>query len=110
MELLLGQGDQRRGVVGDRAGVQGLEQGGLGDQRLAGAGRGADEHALLGREPGEQGLFLHRVGRVGQLGQVLLGQLVAGCTRSGHGFPYWRVRNRKRKPRLAVSQSLLKCL
>ena len=38
-ELLLGQGDQRRGVVGRRAGVQGLEQGRLGDQRLAGAGR-----------------------------------------------------------------------
>ena len=39
LELLLGQGDQRRGVVGDGAGVQRLEQGGLGDQRLAGAGR-----------------------------------------------------------------------
>ena len=39
LELLLGQGDQRRGVVGPRAGVQGLEQGRLGDQRLARAGR-----------------------------------------------------------------------
>ena len=39
VELLLGQGDERRGVVGDGAGVQRLEQGGLGDERLAGAGR-----------------------------------------------------------------------
>ncbi len=37
-EFLLGQGDQRRGVIGDGAGVQGLEQGRLGDERLAGAG------------------------------------------------------------------------
>ena len=45
--------------------MQGLEQGGLGDERLAGAGRGADEDALLGGEPGEQGVFLHGVGREG---------------------------------------------
>ena len=38
-EFLLGQGDQRRGVVGHLAGVQGLEQGRLGDERLARAGR-----------------------------------------------------------------------
>ena len=37
-ELLLRQGDQRRGVVGRGASVQGLEQRGLGDERLARAG------------------------------------------------------------------------
>ena len=85
-ELLLGQRDERRGVVGDGAGVQRLEQGGLGDERLAGAGRGADEDALLGGEPGEQGLFLHRVGRVGQLVEVAVGQFVAGREyRATHG-------------------------
>ena len=57
--------------------MQRLEQGGLGDERLAGAGRRTDEHALLGREPGEQRFFLHRIGRVGQLGEVLLGQVIA---------------------------------
>ena len=39
LKFLFGQGDQRRGVVGDAAGVQRLEEGGLGDERLAGAGR-----------------------------------------------------------------------
>ena len=39
VELLLGQRDERRGVIDDAAGVQGLEEGGLGDERLAGAGR-----------------------------------------------------------------------
>ena len=38
LELLLGQRDERRGVIGDVAGVQCLEQRGLGDERLAGAG------------------------------------------------------------------------
>ena len=78
LELLLGQGDQRGRVVGDAAGVQCFEEGGLGDQRLAGAGRGADQHALLRREPGQQGFFLHRVGRIRELVEVGGGQFVAG--------------------------------
>src|SRR5262249_39329874 len=83
-ELLLGQGDQRRGVVGDLAAVQRLEQGGLGDERLAGAGRGADQDARVGGEPGEQGLLLDRVGRVGQLVEVEVGQFVAAGGAGGH--------------------------
>ena len=85
VELLLGQRDERRGVIGDAAGVQGLEEGGLGDERLAGAGRGADEDALLGGEPGEQGVFLDGVGRVGQLVEVAFGQVVA---RGGHAVSH----------------------
>ena len=38
-EFLFRQGDQRRGVIGGLARVQGLEQGRLGDERLARAGR-----------------------------------------------------------------------
>ena len=38
VELLLGQGDERRGVINDAAGVQCLEESGLGDERFAGAG------------------------------------------------------------------------
>ena len=46
---------------------------------LPGAGRGADEHALLGRELGQQRLFLHRVRRERKLLQVL----VASSSRVG---------------------------
>ena len=70
-ELLLGQCDQRRRVVGDGVRVQRLEQRRLGDQRLAGAGRCTDQHALFGREPREQCFFLHRVRRVGELLEIL---------------------------------------
>ena len=51
VELLVGQRDQRRRVVGDRAVVQGLEQRRFRDERLARAGRCADQHPLLGGEP-----------------------------------------------------------
>ena len=84
LELLLGQGDERGGVVGDGAGVQRLEEPGLCDERLAGAGGGADEDALLGGEPGEQGVFLHRVGRVGELLEVFFEELVAREGVGGH--------------------------
>ena len=82
-ELLLAQGDQRRGVVGDLAGVQRLEQRRLGDQRLARAGRRADHHPLLGREPRQQGLFLHRIRREGDLVEVAADKFVAGGNRVG---------------------------
>ncbi len=38
LKFLFGQRDQGRRVISDRAGVQRLEEGGLGDERLAGAG------------------------------------------------------------------------
>ena len=89
-ELLLGQGDQRRGVVGHLAGVQGLEQRRLGDERLARPRGRADQHPLLGREPGQQGLFLDRVGREGKLIEIPRGKLVArkrlGSHRRGPGL------------------------
>ena len=75
-ELLLRQRDQRRGVVGRFAGVQGLEQGRLGNQRFAGAGGRADQHALVGREPGQQRLFLHLVRLVGKLVEIAADQFV----------------------------------
>jgi hypothetical protein len=89
-ELLLGQGDQRRGVVGRRAGGQGLEHGRFGDERLAHARRRADQHPLLRGKPGQQGLLLEGVRIVRQLGEVAVGDLVArGRPRSrlglGHG-------------------------
>ena len=51
VKLLLGQGDERRGVVGDRAGVQGFEECRLSDQRLARSCGSADHDALLCGEP-----------------------------------------------------------
>ena len=77
-ELLFRQGDQRRGVIGLLAGVQGLEEGRLGDQRLARARRCADQHALVRREPGQEGVFLDLVGLERELVEVAAGQFVAG--------------------------------
>ena len=86
-ELLLGQGDQRRGIVRHRARMQGLEQGRLGDQRLTGAGRCADQHALLGRKPRQKRLLLNAIGLVRELVEVSAGKLVAGGKRRGrHGI------------------------
>ncbi len=76
-ELLFRQSDERRGIVGRFAGVQGLEQGRLGDERFAGAGGRADQHALFGREPRQQRLFLHRVRLVGELVEIAADQIVA---------------------------------
>ena len=53
--------------------MQRFEERGLGDQRLAGAGRRADQHALIGREPGEQRFFLHRIRRKRQLIEIFAG-------------------------------------
>ena len=78
VEFLLGQRDQRGRVVGDAARVEGLEEGRLRDQRFARAGRRADHHALVGGEPSQQRLLLHRIGRVGQLLEVPGRQFVAG--------------------------------
>ena len=85
-ELLLGQGNQRGGVVGHLAGVQRLEQRGLGDERLAHARRRADQHPLLGREPAQQGLFLKRIRVVRDLVEVGRAQVVAGGGVGGHGL------------------------
>ena len=49
----LGQRDQWRRVVRDLARVQCLEQRAIGNQRLAGPGRGARHDALVAGEPGE---------------------------------------------------------
>ncbi len=76
-ELLIRECDKRRGVIGHLAGVQGLEQRSLGDQRLAGARRRTDQHALLGSEPGQDGIFLHSIRRKRQLRQISLGKIVA---------------------------------
>ena len=84
-ELLLGERDQRRRVVGRLAGVQGLEQRRLGDERLARARRRADQDALVGGKPGQQRLFLDRVGLVGELLEIALGDVVARERRVGHG-------------------------
>ena len=51
--LLVGQRDQRRGVVGLLAQLQRLEHCSFGDQRFSGTRRGTDENSLLGRKPGE---------------------------------------------------------
>ncbi len=51
LKLLLGQRDQRRGVVSHATGVQRLEQCGFGNQRFAGPRRCTHQNALLGREP-----------------------------------------------------------
>lgn len=60
-ELLIGQRDQRRGVVETLPGVEGLEDGRLGDERLAHPRRDGDQQAALRLEPGQQGLLLERV-------------------------------------------------
>ena len=81
-ELLFGQGDQRRSVVRLLTGVQGFVEGRFGDQRLAHARRRTDQHALIGREPGEEGVFLDFIGREGELVEIAACQFVAG--RGGH--------------------------
>ena len=82
VELLFGQGDQRRGVIGLLTGVQCFVEGRLGDQRLAHAGRGADQHALVGGEPGQEGVFLDFVGRERELVEIA----VASSSREGVGI------------------------
>src|SRR4029079_15593986 len=86
-------GDERRGVVGASAGVQGFEQGRFGNQRLAGSRRGADEDALIGREVGQQSFFLHRIRREGKLIEVERGELIAAewiaIWRRGHSRRSW---------------------
>ena len=77
VELLFGQGDQRRGVINDAAGMQRLEKRALGDERFAGAGGSADEDSLFGGEPGEKSVFLDGIRRVRKLREVAFGQVVA---------------------------------
>ncbi len=84
-ELLLGQRDQRGGVVGRLAGMQGFEEGGLGDDRLARAGRRANKDSLFGGKPGIEGVFLDRIGLERKLLQVTLEELFARGCRVGHG-------------------------
>ena len=76
-KFLFRQRDQGRGVVSDLARVQSFEQRGLGNQRLARAGRRTDQHPLLAREPGQEGLLLHRVRIVGDLVEVPVGEFIA---------------------------------
>ncbi len=45
---------------------------------------GTDQHPLLRREPGQEGLFLERIGRKGDLLQKAVGDFVAGGGRGGH--------------------------
>jgi hypothetical protein len=84
LQLLLGEGNQRRRIIGPPTGVQGLKEGCLGDQRFAHPGRGANEDALIGREVGQQRFFLHRVGRERKLIEIERSELIAGGRRSGH--------------------------
>ncbi len=84
-KLLLGQCDQRRGVVGHLALVQGLEQRRFGNQRLAHARGRTHQHPLLGRKPRQQGLLLHRVRIEAELIQVTISKLVSRRD-GGHGF------------------------
>ncbi len=76
-EFLFGQRDERRRVIGRGGGVQRLVQRRLSDERLAGASRGADQHAAFGGEPRQERVLLHGVGRVRQLGEIFFGKLVA---------------------------------
>lgn len=109
IELLLGERNEGRGVIGNRAGVQRLEQGGIRDHRFARARRSAEENALLGREPGEQRFLLHRIGSVGQLFEVTIRQF--GPRWNGHGSHFmmgkrsvrWYCRNATANPRNTVS-------
>ena len=70
LELLLGQRDQRRRVIGRGLRVQRFKQCRLGDERFPRPRGRAHQHALLGHEPRQQRLFLHRVRRVRQLVEV----------------------------------------
>ena len=88
VEFLFRQGDQRRGVIGLLAGVQRLEQGRLGDERLAGAGGRTDQHALVRGEPGQEGVFLDLVRLEGKLVEIAAGQFVAGG--DGHELYLYR--------------------
>ena len=77
-KLLLAQRNQRRGVVRGLSCMQGLEQCRLGDQRLAGAGRCANQHPLVGRKPCQERLFLNLVRLERKLIEIATDKFVAG--------------------------------
>ena len=52
---------------------------------------GADQHALLGGEPGQQGSVLQGIRRVRELVKVALGQLVARENGGGHALGSWAI-------------------
>ena len=82
-EFLLGERDERRGVVHPPAGPQRFVDRRLGDQRFARARGGRDQDAFGRLEPGEQGPFLDRVGNERELLEVREGQLFAREPRVG---------------------------
>ncbi len=84
VKLLFGQGDERRGVIDDAAGVQRLEESGLGDERLAGAGRAQTRTPCSAVNQASKSVFLDGIGRVRKLGEVAFGQVVARRHIGGH--------------------------
>ncbi len=75
-KLLLGERDQRRGVIGPAACPQRLVQRCLGNDSFPRPGRSTDQHPLLRREPREQSFFLYRVGIEFKLVQVFGDEIV----------------------------------
>ena len=76
-KLLFGERDQRRRIVGRSAGVQSLEHRRLGDQRFSHAGGRTHEHALVGLEPRQQGIFLEGIRIEAELIDIAFRQIVA---------------------------------
>ena len=76
-EFLVRQRDQRCGVVHALAGLKGLVNGGLGDERLSRPGRRADQYALRRGKPRQKRLFLNRVKFIRDRFQIFFRYFVA---------------------------------
>jgi hypothetical protein len=67
--------------------MKGFKKRRLGDQRLAGSRRGADQDALFRREPCQERVFLDLIRREGKRIEILLGESTAFC--NGKGCMQW---------------------
>jgi hypothetical protein len=67
--------------------MKGFKKRRLGDQRLAGSRRGADQHALFRGKPRQQPVFLNLIGREGKRIEILLGESAAFF--GGKGCMQW---------------------
>ena len=76
-QFLVGQGDERRGVIDMFSGAKPFENRRLGNKRFAGARRRRKQYSAITRGPGVQRFFLHRIRRVRQAFEIVENNLVA---------------------------------
>ena len=76
--FLFGQGNERRGVIGFLAGLHGFVDARLGNECFSHPGGSADQHALFGGEPTEDGFFLKGIRLERQLFEIYKRNVFAG--------------------------------